>query len=62
MFENYHPVRFLARYLDTSVFSPFTQIQFFSLIPRLFSNSYSLACAVVAVLWRLKFNRDQINY
>ena len=62
MFENYHPVHYLAHYLDTSVFSLFTQIQFFSLIPRLFSNSYLLACAALAVLWRLKFNRDQIHY
>lgn len=67
MFENYHPVHFLAHYLDTSVFSPLTQTQFFSLIPSVFSNLYSLAapvvfCTAVAILWCLKINRGQIHY
>ena len=46
MFENYHPVHFLARYLDTSVFSSPIQAQFPTYIPRAISNSYSLAATV----------------
>lgn len=66
MFENYHPVHFLAHYLDTPVFSSPTQIQFSTLIPRVISNSYSLAATVVfgtaaAVPWRLKIDREQIH-
>lgn len=66
MFENYHPVHFLARYLDTSVFSPPIQAQFPTHIPRAISNSYSLAatvrfCSAVAISWSLKFDRELIH-
>lgn len=67
MFENYHPVHFLARYLDTSVFSSPIQAQFPTHIPRAISNSYSLAatvgfCLAVAISWFLKIDRELIHY
>ena len=67
MFENYHPVHFLAHYLNTSVFRYLTQTRFSTLIPRSISNSYSLAATAVfitavAISWRLKIDREQIHY
>ena len=66
MFENSHQVHFLTHYLNTSVFSSLTQTQFSTLIPRTISNYYSIAATVifltaVAVLWCLKFDREQIH-
>ena len=67
MFENYRLVHFRKHYLDTSVFSSLTQAQFSTLIPSSISNYYSLAatvvyCIAVAILSRLKIDREQIHY
>ena len=66
MFENFYQVHFLTHYLNTSVFSYLTQSQFSTLISRATSNYYSSVATVifltaVAVLWCLKFDREQIH-
>ena len=66
MFENCHQVHFLTHYLNTTVFSYLSQSQFPTLISRAISNYYSPAATLifltaVAVLWCLKFDREQIH-
>jgi len=66
MLENCHRVHFLTHYLNTSVFGSLTQAQFSTLIPRVISNSHSLAVTVIFSLaavipCRLKIDREQIH-